>query len=248
MQYDKDCTTWSPQGEISQIKYVLNAVTSGSVIVGLKSKTHSVLAGFKKRQQADFSSYDQKLFNIDDHCGIAIAGMTADARVLAEYMRGECLNYKYNFDAPMQIGRLVAQIGDKSQYKTLIAGKRPYGVGLLVQSWEEKEQKCCIYETSPSGDFYEYIAVAIGARKQSANTYLEKHFETFDNCSLEQLIKHAVKALDVTTETEVEISCGNIDVTIVGAAHPWKKLSAAELQPFVDALKTPAADPMDTEA
>ena len=34
------------------------------------------------------------------------------------------------------------------------------------------------------GNFYEYHAVAIGGRSQSAKTYLEKQFETFPDASL----------------------------------------------------------------
>ena len=40
----------------------------------------------------------------------------------------------------------------------------------------------CLYETCPSGQFYNYKAMAIGARAQSAKTYLEKNFEKFENC------------------------------------------------------------------
>lgn len=245
--YDKDCTTWSPEGDIKQIKYVLEAVKQGTVIVGLRSKKYAILAGHKKGQKENFSSFDEKMFKIDDHCGIAIAGLTADARVLAEYMRSECLEHKYVYDGPMKIGRLVAQIGDKAQFKTLVAGKRPYGVGLLVQSWEEGQQSAHIYETSPSGDYYEYAAMAIGARAQSAKTYLEKNFEAFADADLDKLIQHAVKAISVTTEQDTNVTTQNIDVTVVGAGTPWRKYSETELQKYVDALEQePRAVAMDT--
>lgn len=32
------------------------------------------------------------------------AGLVADARVLAKYMRTECINYRYVYDEPMQVG------------------------------------------------------------------------------------------------------------------------------------------------
>lgn len=37
--------------------------------------------------------------------------------------------------------------------------------------------------------------MAIGARSQSAKTYLEKNYETFANLSWEELAKHGLKAL-----------------------------------------------------
>ena len=39
-----------------------------------------------------------------------------------------------------------------------------------------------LFEFSPSGVTYEYFAMAIGARSQSAKTYLERHFEEFADC------------------------------------------------------------------
>lgn len=59
----------------------------------LQSKTHVVLATLK-RAQNDMSSYQRKMFKVDDHMGIAIAGLTADGRVLCKYMRNECINHR----------------------------------------------------------------------------------------------------------------------------------------------------------
>jgi 20S proteasome alpha/beta subunit len=36
-----------------------------------------------------------------------------------------------------------------------------------------------LFEFSPSGNSFEYFAMSIGARSQSAKTYLEKEFESF---------------------------------------------------------------------
>jgi hypothetical protein len=38
---------------------------------------------FLQRSTGELASYQQKMFRIDDHCGIAIAGLTHDARVLS---------------------------------------------------------------------------------------------------------------------------------------------------------------------
>ena len=52
-----------------------------------------------------------------------------------------------------------------------------------------------MYETCPSGNFSEFVAVAIGARAQSAKTYLEKHHKTFKDTPVEELCTHALQAL-----------------------------------------------------
>jgi hypothetical protein len=69
-----------------------------------QSKTHAVLATLK-RAQNELSSYQRKIFKIDDHMGIAISGLTADGRVLCKYMRNECLNHRCGARAPRACGR-----------------------------------------------------------------------------------------------------------------------------------------------
>jgi 20S proteasome subunit alpha 6 len=81
--YDTDVTTWSPQGRLFQVEYAMEAVKQGSAAVGVTSNTHVVLAGVK-RTPGELASYIQKVFRIDDHMGIAISGLTADARSLCK--------------------------------------------------------------------------------------------------------------------------------------------------------------------
>ena len=121
-----DCITWSPAGRILQVEYAMEAVKQGTPVLGLRSKACVVLVSFK-RAQSELAQHQQKIFKIDDHMAIGISGLTADARVLADYMRNECLNHRYVYDAAMNVGRLVAQVADKSQQKTQNSSKRPYG-------------------------------------------------------------------------------------------------------------------------
>jgi hypothetical protein len=72
-----------------------------------------------------------------------------------------------------------------------------------------------LFQTDPSANFYDYYAMAIGARSQSAKTYLEKHFAEFADCACgvgarvwaepdgsagtaEELMRHALWALRET--------------------------------------------------
>jgi len=48
--------------------------------------------------------------------------------------------------------------------------------------------------------------MAIGARSQSARTYLEKHLNEFPASSLDDLIRHALRALRDTLPNEIELS------------------------------------------
>jgi len=235
-KYDMDCITWSPNGRILQIEYAMEAVKQGTPVLGVRSKTHVVLATFK-RAQSELAQHQQKIFKIDDNMCIGIAGLTADARVLAEYMRNECLNHRYVYDAPMNVGRLVSQVADKSQTKTQNSSKRPYGVGLLVAGVDEKGPH--LFETCPSGISNEYYAMAIGGKSTSAKTYLEKHFASFADCDAETLIQHAVEAMNKTTSSDQALTDKNTAVAILGVGDGgnFKELQAEELTKFLDKLE-----------
>ncbi|KAG6403201.1 hypothetical protein SASPL_135418 [Salvia splendens] len=127
-QYDTDVTTWSPAGRLFQVEYALEAVKQGSAAIGLRSKTHVVLASVNKAS-SELSSHQKKIFKVDDHVGVAIAGLTADGRVLSRYMRNECINYFYTYESPLPVGRLVVQLADKAQrIKMIYLDSCPEGV------------------------------------------------------------------------------------------------------------------------
>merc|ERR1711965_1052520 len=119
---------------------------------------------------------------------MGIAGLTADARSIAKWMRNECLNHKYVYDSPISSSDLLNDLADKHQRTTQMYVRRPYGVGLLVAAVDKNGPH--LYQTCPSGNLYEYYASAIGARSQSGKTYLEKHYDSFSEASEDDLIMH----------------------------------------------------------
>lgn len=235
-QYDTDVVTWSPQGRIHQIEYAMEAVKQGSACVGLKSKTHAILATLK-RAPSELSSFQRKVFKIDDHLGIAISGLTADSRILCRYMRSECLNHRFVFEAAMPVGRLVRQVADKAQVCTQRSWKRPFGVGLLVAGHDQTGPK--LYYNCPSGNFYDYKAMAIGARSQAAKTYLERNFDSFPELSMDELVREALRALAASV-TEGELNSRNCTVAVVGRDLPLTLLEEEALQPYLEAIQEAA--------
>lgn len=229
-QYDSDVTVWSPQGRLHQVEYAMEAVNLGSATVGLKSKTHAVLIALK-RASSELSAYQKKVINIDDHIGITISGLTADARILSRYMRTECLNYKYSFDTYLPLNRLISQLGNKMQVCTQRYDRRPYGVGLLVAGFDDKGAH--IYQTCPSANYYDCKAMSIGARSQSARTYLEKHINELSNAALEELIKHGLRALRDTLPPEVDLNTKNVSIGFVGENQKFKILDEQETVPYL---------------
>ena len=135
-QYDNDVTTWSPQGRLHQVEYAMEAVKQGSATVGLKSKTHAVLVALK-RASSELSAYQKKIMPLDDHMGMSIAGLTADAKSLSRWMRTECLSTRYYYESALRLDTLMSDLGNKMQACIQGYNKRPYGVGLLVAGFDD---------------------------------------------------------------------------------------------------------------
>jgi 20S proteasome subunit alpha 6 len=158
----------------------------------------------------------------------------------------------------------------EAQVNTQVYGRRPYGVGFLVvgqdvsrpdppalpSCWQGRSLIAAalplqdlgphLFEFSPSGNSFEYVAMSIGARSQSAKTYLEKNFESFPEgayagrtladpvgtpllteclltycirplaADLDTLINHGLQALRETLQQDKELTTANTSIAIVG--------------------------------
>jgi 20S proteasome subunit alpha 6 len=224
----------------------MESVKQGSACVGLRSNTHVVL-GALKRSVSELSSHQKKLLEIDDHMAMGIAGLTADARSLAKYMRNECLNHKYIFGQAIPPAALMSDLADKHQRTTQTYVRRPFGVGLLVAGMDPRRQSPHLYQTCPSGNLYEFYASAIGARSQSARTYLEKHADSFPEASKDDLIVHALQALVGCVSGDNELTKENGSIAIIGKDQKYTLLEGDELQPYLDRLEVKNAQEDDDE-
>ncbi|RYP10531.1 hypothetical protein DL765_008100 [Monosporascus sp. GIB2] len=201
--YDNDSVTFSPQGRIFQVEYAAEARAD------LRATPPP-----PQRNAEELSSYQKKLFAVDEHVGLAIAGLTSDARVLSNFMKQQCLSQRLTYDRAMPLGTLVSLIGDKAQTNTQHYGKRPYGVGLLVAGVDDAGPH--LFEFQPSGLTQEMVACAIGARSQMARTYLEKNIDAFAACGRDELVRHGLRALKETLVQDRELTVENTSVGVVG--------------------------------
>lgn len=126
------------------------------------------------------------------------------------------------------MGALAAQVCTQRSWK------RPYGVGLLVAGHDSTGPH--LFQTCPSGNYYEYNAVAIGARSQAAKTYLERKFEGFPEMELEALVKEGLQALSASV-SDGELTAANCSVAVVGAGMGFTILEDDALAPYIAMLK-----------
>jgi len=255
-QYDNEVTVWSPQGRLHQVEYAMEAVKQGSATVGLKNQTHAILVALK-RASSELSAHQKKVIPIDDHIGMSIAGLTADAHILSRFMRSECLSYRYSHDVPLPGSRLAKLLGNKMQVCTQRYDRRPFGVGLLIACYDDDGPH--IFQTCPSANYFDCKAMAIGARSQSARTYFEKKIEDFKQSNLEELIKHGLRALRDTLPNEEELTTKNCSLAVVGKDTKFTIYDDDGIAPFLAGIEgeertrrsqpqpEPAEAPMDED-
>ncbi|KAK8405287.1 hypothetical protein O3P69_001693 [Scylla paramamosain] len=232
-QYDNDVTVWSPQGRLHQVEYAMEAVKQGSATVGLKSSTHAVLVALK-RASSELAAHQKKIKPVDEHIAVSISGLTADARVLIRFMRTECRHEHFAHDQSLSLNKLMERVGMKMQVATQRYDKRPYGVGLLIAGYDEDGPH--IYQTCPSANYYDCRAMAIGARSQSARTYLERHLEDFPNAAREELIRHALRALRDTLPNDMELTNKNCSIAVVGVGEKLSIYDDEDVSPYLEGL------------
>ncbi|KAK0407509.1 hypothetical protein QR680_019230 [Steinernema hermaphroditum] len=230
-QYDSDVTVWSPQGRLHQVDYAVEAMKQGSATVGIKSKTHAVLVALK-RAANELCSHQKKIYELDQHTGVSIAGLLSDGRILARFLQTECSSWRWDYKEPVPLQVLSNRLQLKLQANTQFYGRRPFGVGLIIAGYDHKGTH--IIKTDPSAEVVETYAASIGARSQSARTYLERHLEDFSNASVDQLIEHALLALRDTLPNEDNLSKKNTSISIVGQGQPFKTMDDDEVQPYLD--------------
>ncbi|KRZ14157.1 Proteasome subunit alpha type-1, partial [Trichinella pseudospiralis] len=229
-QYDGDVTIWSPQGRIHQIEYAVKAVNEGSATVSVKNKTHVVITALK-RSPNELSGYQKKIYSLDEHLGISISGLLSDGRLLARFLHSECLNWRWTYGQPIPLSEITRRLELKMQVNTQRYGRRPFGVGLLIVGYDNFGPR--IYQSCPSANIYDCKAMAMGARSQSARTYLEKHLSEIANTNLDSLIEHALIALRETLPNELSLSKKNTSLAVVGEGTPFIVYDDDAVEPFL---------------
>jgi len=88
--------------------------------------------------------------------------------------------------------------------------------------------------------------MAIGARSQAAKTYLEKHFQSFENLSRDELIKHSLLALRETLQSSADgLKAENCSVAIVGENQELEIIEGTKLQTYLDTLDDTSTSKME---
>ena len=175
-------TQFSPEGRLFQVEYAIEAVRRGTTAIVCRNKKSVVFAVEKKSSELQEVLGSEKIFKIDDHIGVAIAGLTADARVLVDRARVQAQVNLLNYDEKITVKDSTLNICEYLQLFTQNAGVRPFGVSLLIGGIDPDGTPTVIL-TDPSG--------ANGSAE--ARKYLEENYN--EDMSDEELKLFPLKTL-----------------------------------------------------
>ncbi len=183
--YDRAITVFSPDGRLYQVEYAIETVRRGTIAIGVKCKDGIVIAVEEKSKKLQISNIAQKIFQIDDHVGIAAAGYIPDARSQVDNARFFSQSNKMIYDEPVEVETIAKHLADQCQQYTQYAGVRPYGVALILGGVVNDKPE--LFLTDPSGTFISYEAIAIGSGSDEVTDFLEKTYKedlTIDEASI----------------------------------------------------------------
>jgi proteasome alpha subunit len=194
--YDRAITVFSPDGRLFQVEYAMELVNRGATILGIQCAEGVVLASEENIEPLEDAGYSWKLFKIDEHVGVAIVGLSSDARVLIDQARIYAQSNKLTYDEPIDVEVVTKRICDIQQMYTQHAGVRPFGVSLIFGGVDKTGTH--VFGTHPSGTYRGYKATALGAGREIVLAILKEEYR--EDLSLEGAIKLAVKCLQKALE------------------------------------------------
>lgn len=230
--YDMTPTMYSPDGRIYQVEYAIETVKRGTLAIGVKSKDGVIMAVEEIPRKLQVSGITQKIFQVDDHIGVAAAGYIPDARVQVDDARTFSQSHKLIYDEQVEVETVAKHLADRCHQYTQYSGVRPFGVALIIAGVDQRGN--LLYVTDPSGTFVSYAAVAIGASADEVNAFLEKNYQ--DNMSLDDATALAIAAIEL--KSEQRDSAKHIKAArITKDKKILEKLSDAELEKYTKIAK-----------
>jgi len=211
MGYDRAITMFSPDGRLLQVEYAKKTVKQGSTAIGMACKDGIVFVADKRLQDPLIVPESvEKIWQIDDHMGATAAGIISDARVLIDRAQMKAQQHKVTYDVPIDIISIVKETCDLKQVTTQSGGYRPFGVSLLIGGIDE-DNTPRLFETDPTGIFFQYKATAIGEGETEVEEILYKEYK--ETLSVEDGIKLAIKALSAFVGPD--LNADRLDVAFI---------------------------------
>ena len=231
--YDKSMTMFSPDGRLYQVEYAMETVRRGSLALGIKTNQGTILAVDEKINKLQTSGLTQKIFQVDNHIGVAAAGYIPDARILVDHARMVSQSNRLVYDQPVDVETLARKIADLLQQFTQFGGVRPFGVSLIFCGVDRTGSH--VWKTDPSGNYVAYNATAIGSGSEKVIELLEKQYK--EDISFDNAVILALESIFTSNDEPTNIE--NIKMSIIDSeTHTMRNLSDDEMANYAKKVNT----------
>ncbi|MBN1544200.1 archaeal proteasome endopeptidase complex subunit alpha [Candidatus Woesearchaeota archaeon] len=233
MGYDRAITMFSPDGRLLQVEYAKKTVKQGSTAIGMVCADGVLLVCDKRIvDPLIVTEAIEKIFQIDEHIGATASGIISDARVLIERAQVKAQQNQVTFDTQIDTLTIVKNICDLKQICTQSGGLRPFGVSILVAGIDPDGPK--LFETDPTGIFFQYNAVVIGEGEEGIEDILHKKYKPTLN--LQEGLKLSVEALKQVLDDK--FNAERLDAAFIRTAdRKFTKVDKKELERVLKQVK-----------
>ena len=205
------------EGQVKKLK--------GTTTVGIVCSDGVVLAADKRATMGYFiaNKETQKVFPIDKHMGMTVAGGVGDAQMLVRLLQAESNLYRLDKRKPMPVKAATTLLANLlNQYKYF-----PFYVQLLVGGIDEKPR---VYNLDAVGGVTEEKFVSTGSGSLTAYGYLEDHYR--DNRPVKENLRIAAKAISIAIRRDAGTGEG-VDLVAITKAG-FKRYTKDEVSDLLE--------------
>jgi proteasome beta subunit len=198
------------------------ALKKGTTTIGIVGKDCVVMGTEKRATMGTMIAHKttQKLFKIDNHIGLAVAGLVGDAQILARYLTAEAELYRLKHETGMTIKAASTLMAN------ILSARRmdPYWVQLLIGGIDAEGGH--IYSLDPAGGSIEDKYVSAGSGSPFAYGVLEDYYK--DNLGTDKCIELVIRSLTIAMSRDS--ASGNGANIAVISKDKFEELSEKEIE------------------
>ena len=227
MGYDRSIGMFSPAGVNLQIEYAEKAVTLGAPVLAMTTKQGLVyIVDRRLKSKLLVKNSLKKVISVDNHIIISGAGVMSDGRRLIEQSQVMAQDHRVKYQTPTDVLSMVKDLANIKQHYSQSGGVRPFGVSLLIGAIEDGIPK--LYQTTPSGMYFNYLAKSVGTNSNKLDAFLEENYK--ENMSHKDAIKLGLKAFKQVQDKNFDIE--RFEVVTLDSNEKMNKISESEIKKY----------------
>jgi proteasome beta subunit len=195
-------------------------VLKGTTTIGVVCTDGVILASDTRVTMGYYIAhkFGKKVYQVDDHLGMTIAGTVADAQKVVDILTANAKLYKINMNRPMPVvaaARLVANILFNNRYV-------PLSTQVLVGGIDETGPH--VFNLDPYGSLMEEKAVSTGSGSPVAYGVLEDRYR--EGLTIKEMLPTIARAVNAAMKRDVA-SGNSYNITVIDA-NGYKELTEQE--------------------